>query len=169
MKVYECIVEKKISMAGMPTFVFHETSPDAVREAHEKGTAIVEVAWPVFGTVKGSGEMRICELPGGMMVRSLHPGPYEPCKSTCLALFSWMKERHLQVAGPICGIHPKQPPGRSDLKRSSPESWSLWMWENKSPVSRSEDSLTPLSLVYGGFTVMSIQEPIIHNRNRCHA
>jgi len=109
LKVYEFIVEKKITIAGMPTFVCHETSPDAVREAQEKGTAIVEVAWPVSGTVKGSGEIRVYELPGGKMVRTLHRGPYETCESTYLALFSWIEERHLQIAGPIREIYPNDP------------------------------------------------------------
>jgi AraC family transcriptional regulator len=93
----------------MPTFVCLETSPDAVREANEKGTAIVEVAMPVPGPVKGSVEMRVCELPGGRMVRTLHRGPYETCESTYLALFSWREERHLQVAGPIREIYPNNP------------------------------------------------------------
>jgi AraC family transcriptional regulator len=93
----------------MLTFVCHEASPDAVREANEKGTAIVEVAWPVFGTVKGGGEIKINELPGGRMVQTLHRGPSETCETTYLALFSWMEEHHLQVAGSIREIYPNNP------------------------------------------------------------
>ena len=109
LKVYEFIVEKKITIAGMPTFVCHETSPEAVSEANEKGTAIVEVAWPVSGTVKGSGELMVYELPGGRMVRTLHRGPYDTCESTYLALFSWMEKHHLRIAGPIREIYPNDP------------------------------------------------------------
>jgi effector-binding domain-containing protein len=109
MKVYGVIVEKKIPIAGMPTFVCHETSPDAVKEANEKGTALVEVAWPVSGTVNGSGEIRVYELPGGKMVRTVHRGPYETCESTYLGLFSWIEEHHLRIAGPIREIYPNDP------------------------------------------------------------
>jgi AraC family transcriptional regulator len=76
-----------------------------VRGANEKRTAIVEVAWPVSGTVKGSGEIRVYELQGGKMVRTLHRGPYETCESTYLTLFSWIEERHLLIAGPIREIY----------------------------------------------------------------
>lgn len=109
MKLYEFIVEKKIALAGMPTFICHETSPCAVMEANENGTAIVEVAWPVSGLVKGSGEIRVYELQGGKMVRTLHRGPYETCESTYYALFLWIEEHHLQIAGPIREVYPNDP------------------------------------------------------------
>ncbi|MDD1710523.1 MAG: GyrI-like domain-containing protein [Methanoregulaceae archaeon] len=109
MQLYEFIVEKKLGITGMPTFVCHETSPDCVREANEKGTAIVEVVWPVTGNVKGSGEIKAYTLPGGRMVRTLHRGPYETCESTYLALFSWIEEHHLIIAGPIREAYPNDP------------------------------------------------------------
>lgn len=109
MKVYEFTVEKKIIIAGMPTAIYHETSPDAVREANEKGTAIVEAVWPVSGTLKGSGEIKVYELPGGNMVRTLHRGPYETLESTYLTLFSWIEKRHLQITGPIREMYYNNP------------------------------------------------------------
>jgi effector-binding domain-containing protein len=66
------IMEKKIAFAGMPTFICHETSPECVKEANEKGTALVEVVWPVAGTVTGSGDIQVYTLPGGKMVRTVH-------------------------------------------------------------------------------------------------
>ena len=48
-------------------------------------------------------------LPGGRMVRTLHRGPYETCESTYLALFSWIEEHYLQIAGPIREIYPNDP------------------------------------------------------------
>jgi effector-binding domain-containing protein len=47
MKVYEFMVKRKIEVAGPPLFLCHEISAETVMEANEKGTAIVEVAWPV--------------------------------------------------------------------------------------------------------------------------
>ncbi len=109
MKIYEFMVAHQITPAGMPTFVCHETSPDAVKEANEKGTAIVEVAWPVSGTIQGRGEIRVYELPGGTMVRTIHRGPYDTCESTYLRLFSWIEGHHLRIAGPIRENYPNDP------------------------------------------------------------
>jgi effector-binding domain-containing protein len=103
------IIEKKITFAGMPMFICHETSPECVKEANENGTALVEVVWPVAGTVTGSGVIEVYPLPGGKMVRTVHKGPYETCESTYLALFSWIEHHHLQIAGPIREIYPNDP------------------------------------------------------------
>ena len=109
MKLYEFIIEKKLTIAGMPTFLCHEISPECVREANEKGTAQVEVAWPVSGTVQGSGAIRVYDLPGGRMVRAAHHGPYETCESTYLSLFSWIESHNLRIAGPIREMYPNDP------------------------------------------------------------
>ncbi|MDD1707608.1 MAG: GyrI-like domain-containing protein [Methanoregulaceae archaeon] len=109
MKLYEFIVEKKLTITGMPTFLCHETSPECVKEANEKGTANVEVVWPISGTVQGSGAIRVYELPGGRMVRAVHRGPYETCESTYLSLFSWIESHHLRIAGPIREMYPNDP------------------------------------------------------------
>jgi effector-binding domain-containing protein len=109
MKVYESIEENKLTITGMPMFICHETSPEAVREANEKGTAVVEVAWPVSGTLNETDEIRMYELPGGKMVRAVHHGPYETCESTYLKVFSWIAEHRLRIAGPIREIYPNDP------------------------------------------------------------
>ncbi|HII77225.1 MAG: Bacterial transcription activator, effector binding domain [Methanoregulaceae archaeon PtaU1.Bin059] len=109
MQLAEYIMENNIAFAGMPMFICHETSPDAVKEANEKGTALVEVAWPVAGKVSGSGDIKVYTLPGGKMVRTVHKGPYDTCEPTYLALFSWMEKHRLQVAGPIREIYPNDP------------------------------------------------------------
>jgi AraC family transcriptional regulator len=70
-------------------------------EAYEKGTAAVEVVWPVSGTVKGTKEMKVFELPGGIMARTIHYGPCESCESSYLKLFAWIKEKGLRISGPI--------------------------------------------------------------------
>jgi effector-binding domain-containing protein len=103
------IIEKKIAFAGMPTFICHETSPECVKEANENETALVEVVWPVAGTVTGSGDIRVYTLPGGKMVRTVHRGPYETCEPTYLALFAWIENHRLEIAGPIREIYPNDP------------------------------------------------------------
>lgn len=109
MKVYESIVDKKLTITGAPMFICHETCPEAVLEANEKGTAVVEVAWPVSGSSDNSGEIKMYELPGGKMVRAFHKGPYETCESTYYKIFDWIDEQHLQIAGPIREIYPNDP------------------------------------------------------------
>ena len=103
------IIENRIAFAGPPAFICHETSPECVKEANENGTAIVEVVWPVAGTVTGSGDIQVSTLPGGKMVRTVHRGPYETCEPTYLALFSWIENHQLQIAGPIREIYPNDP------------------------------------------------------------
>jgi effector-binding domain-containing protein len=87
MKVYEFMVKRKIEVAGPPLFLCHEITPEAVMEVNEKGTAIVEVAWPVSGNVKGNREIHIYELPGGKMVHTVHREPYDSCEPTYLKIF----------------------------------------------------------------------------------
>ncbi len=109
MKIYEFTVGKKIQICGAPIFLCHEITPQAVMEANEKGTATVEVAWPVSGTVKGIREMKVYELPGGKMVHTVHRGPYETCESTYRLLFAWIETQGLRISGPIREVYPNDP------------------------------------------------------------
>ncbi len=109
MKVYEHTVKKKMMITGPPIFICHETSPEAVMEANEKGTATVEVAWPVSGIAKGTKVIKVYELPGGKMVHTVHRGPYETCEPTYLKLFSWIESQGLLITGPIREVYPNDP------------------------------------------------------------
>jgi len=77
-----------VAYGGMPRFIWPETSPYVVEEVHEKGTALIEVAWPLAGPVSGSGDIKVYTLPEGLMVQTVHKGSCEACDPTCLALFS---------------------------------------------------------------------------------
>lgn len=57
MEVFTFIQKKNIAIAGPPIFLCHEITADAVREADEKGTAVIEVAWPVAGPVEGTKDI----------------------------------------------------------------------------------------------------------------
>lgn len=109
MKVIGNIESEKVTIAGPPVFLCHETSPECVKEAAEKGTAVVEVAWPVAGTVKGSQDIRAYELPGGKMVRAVHIGPYAECEPTYLRLFTWIAEKGLTIKGPVREVYTNDP------------------------------------------------------------
>jgi len=82
------ISKKKAPIAGPPLFLYRETSPGAVAEANEKGTAEVEVAWPVKEPVKGTKDIASYVLLGGCMAHVVHEGPYATCELTYLALFT---------------------------------------------------------------------------------
>ncbi|OPX74956.1 MAG: hypothetical protein A4E40_00624 [Methanoregulaceae archaeon PtaU1.Bin059] len=84
-----------VAYGAMPTFICHGTLPLVVKEAHKKGTALVEVTWPDAGTVSGSGDIKVYTLRGGVMVRTIHKGSCEACEPACLALFSWKELHHL--------------------------------------------------------------------------
>jgi effector-binding domain-containing protein len=109
MKVYTYIQKKKTTIAGPPLFLCHETSPAAVMEANEKGTAVVEVAWPIKELVKGTKEITAYILPGGHMAHVVHKGPYETCEPTYRALFAWIDDRGLAICGPIREVYPNDP------------------------------------------------------------
>ncbi|HOX36122.1 MAG TPA: GyrI-like domain-containing protein [Methanoregulaceae archaeon] len=109
MTVYEFTEKKKIAIAGPPVFVCHETSPESVKEANEKGTATVEIAWPIAGAAKGGRGIKAYTLPGGKMVRTIHRGPYETCEPTYLKLFAWIAEKGLTISGPIREVYPNDP------------------------------------------------------------
>jgi len=109
MNVYEYSREMKAVIAGPPVFLCHETSPEAVREAQENSNADIEIAWPVTGPVKGTGEIRAYQLPGGKMAHILHKGPYASCEPTYLRLFAWISENGLTICGPVREVYPNDP------------------------------------------------------------
>jgi AraC family transcriptional regulator len=109
MKVFTYIQKQKTGIAGPPIFVCHETSPAEVKEAIEKGIAVVEVAWPVTGKLKGTKEITTYILPGGRMAHVTHRGPYETCETTYLALFAWIEKQGLTICGPIREVYPNDP------------------------------------------------------------
>lgn len=109
LKTYEYIEGAKIAIAGMPMFICHETCPEAVYEANEKGTALVEVVWPVSGMIQERGDIKAYILTGGKMARIIHKGPYETCESTYLRLFSWIGEQNLTIRGPIREVYHNDP------------------------------------------------------------
>ncbi len=109
MKVCEYAVKENLVITGPPIFICHEISPEAVMEANEKGSATIEVAWPVSGTARGTGDMKIYDMSGGMMVHTIHHGPYDSCETTYERLFAWINERGLRISGPIREIYPNDP------------------------------------------------------------
>jgi len=109
MMVVNYMMENNILITAPPLFICHETSPECVKEANEKGTARVEIAWPVTVPASGSGDIRRYTLPGGWMVRTVHKGPYESCEPTYLAALAWIEKNGLSITGPIREVYPNDP------------------------------------------------------------
>lgn len=78
--------------AGMPGIVMHE-----MREA---AVADLEVFVPVAERFDPPEGITITTLRGGTMVRTVHTGPYEGCRSAYEALAGWIDEHGRQMAGP---------------------------------------------------------------------
>jgi effector-binding domain-containing protein len=93
MKIYEFTVKKNIPVSGAPLFLCHEITPEAVMEANGKGTATVEVAWPVSGIVKGNREMKVYDLPGGKMVHTVHKDRTSPVNQHIVSSLHGSKHR----------------------------------------------------------------------------
>ena len=121
MELYVFVKDHGIEVAGMPVFVCHETSPEEVMEAMEAGTADVEVALPVAATLaalvavpllasKEGGEIVSCyELPGGMMAKAVHRGPYETSEATYNDIFAWVEKHGRTITGPIREVYLNDP------------------------------------------------------------
>jgi effector-binding domain-containing protein len=109
MKVANYMMENNIPITAPPLFICHETSPECVKEANEKGTARVEIAWPVTVPSYGIGDIRRYTLPGGRMVHTVHKGPYETCEPTYLAALAWICDHGLTINGPIREVYPNDP------------------------------------------------------------
>lgn len=109
MELASFIEEHTITVIGPPAYICHEDSMDAVQAAAEAGTADIEVAFPVEGDVKGSGDIRVYELPGGKMVRIIHMGPYHEMTDTYQELFRWLGDNHLTITGPVREVYINDP------------------------------------------------------------
>lgn len=108
-KVFEFVIAKGIEIAGMPTFVCHEMTPEEAMKADEEGNADVEVAVPVAQKTEGTGEITCYELSGGKMARIIHRGPYMECGVTYEKLYAWIAENKKKITGPMREIYLNDP------------------------------------------------------------
>jgi Transcriptional regulator, effector-binding domain/component len=108
-QIFEFAMRNRVSIAGMPMMLLHETSKEEAEEADRTGTADVEVAVPIAGSVRAGGEIRSYALPGGKMARILHRGPYEGTAESYLQLLEWIQKQGLQIHGPLREIYHNNP------------------------------------------------------------
>jgi effector-binding domain-containing protein len=109
MELFGFLMEKGICPAGGPVFLCHELSPEAVFAADAAGTADIEVVVPVTRTFTPAGDISCYLLAGGRMARVFHQGPYQECTATYERLFAWIRDRGLEITGPIREIYHNDP------------------------------------------------------------
>jgi AraC family transcriptional regulator len=105
----EFIVRREIGPSGPPIYLWHEKSVEDAYRADAAGKADIEVAFPVTGRTRAEGEISTYELPGGLMARVLHKGPYQECAPTYERLFTWLESRGKKITGPIREIYLNDP------------------------------------------------------------
>jgi len=77
---------------GHPFVIYHAFGPDGID---------AEACAPVSRDVAASGQVHARILPALKVARTLHLGPYEELAATYAALGEWIREHHLEVAGPV--------------------------------------------------------------------
>jgi len=100
---------KGAQFVGMPTFICHELSKEAVIDADKNGTADIEVIVPVAAPIEETNEIKYYELFGGQMAKIVHKGPYDACEQTYNKLFAWLDENVKTICGPIREVYLNDP------------------------------------------------------------
>jgi AraC family transcriptional regulator len=97
------------AFSGPPVFVCHESTVEEVEKANKDGSADVEVAVPVSKKIKGSGEIKNYELPGGKMAKIVYKGPYAKCGPAYEELFAWIAKNKKKITGPTREVYLNDP------------------------------------------------------------
>jgi effector-binding domain-containing protein len=82
-----------VAPAGPPMALYFDMDMDP--ESFE-----MEACVPVAGEVQDEGEVAFRVLPGGKFLSVMHRGSYDTLEKTYEALFAYMKESGLELAGP---------------------------------------------------------------------
>jgi effector-binding domain-containing protein len=108
-RIYEYVISKKAQFAGSPKFLCHEITVDEVIKADQEGTADIELAIPIFGTIEETDDIKCYELAGGTMAKIFHKWFYQDCKPTYEKLYSWIEQQGKQIKSPIREVYLNDP------------------------------------------------------------
>jgi DNA-binding transcriptional MerR regulator len=90
-------------LSGPPITIYHD-------KEFKEADVDVEVAFPVWRTVKGEGEIVCQELPGYEKVASImYKGPYEGLGKPYNAIMGWIETNGYHIAGPNREIYYNEP------------------------------------------------------------
>ncbi len=99
--LFEYVMSRGARIAGHPMFLWHEKSVDDAFDADKAGRADIEVCVPIAARIPETDLIKCYELPGGVMVKMVHKGPYELSGPTYEKLFAWIEENGKKLSGPI--------------------------------------------------------------------
>lgn len=108
-QIYEYAMARKAEFAGPPIFVCHEITLDEVMKADQQGTADIELAIPIFGSIEETDDIKCYDLTGGTMAKILHKGPYQDCQPTYEKLYSWIEQQGKKIIGPVREVYLNDP------------------------------------------------------------
>jgi effector-binding domain-containing protein len=74
-------------------------------EEFDESDIDMEACIPVNRVLPGKGDIKLRELPGGLMVSTLHMGPYHEVAGAYQALDLWVKENGYNYAGPAREVY----------------------------------------------------------------
>lgn len=89
-EVHAYVMRKGVEPSGPPFTRFH---------SYDNGYADIESGLPVASPIEGEGRIIAGELPGGIVVSTIHTGPYGKLPEAHDALHTWMRERNKVSAG----------------------------------------------------------------------
>lgn len=103
-RLYGWAKEAKVRPGFYPMGIFHdspeETPPKECRS---------EIAIPIAGKAKSSGDIRIRDLPAMRVAAVSHKGPSSDYPKTYEALNSWVAENGYEVTGPPMEVYSRRP------------------------------------------------------------
>lgn len=91
--------QRRCRAAAPPIMFYHDAE-------YREQDVDVEVAVPIVGSPRGSGRVRVIELPGAaMMACVVHTGSYAGISRANEALFSWIAAQEYRVIGPLREVY----------------------------------------------------------------
>ena len=94
---------------GGPMALMHELGQRAAVKAEQEGNAVIDVACPVAREIECGGDILCYLLPGGMMAKTVHKGPYEACQPAYVALYEWISVNGYMITDPTREVYLNDP------------------------------------------------------------
>ena len=107
-KVSGYIVSKGEKPSGPPISRFLEYREDEV---------CLEAGVPVGKPMEGEGDIRLSELPAGIVAHTVHTGPYDELMKVYPAIYEWLTTQGKQSAGAPWEVYLTDPGNEPDPKK----------------------------------------------------
>lgn len=108
-KVYEFATSHGAKFTGPPIFIYYERIVEDVMKADMEENADIEIVFPIQQEIEETKEIKCYDLPGGIMAKIIHKGPYEACAPTYEKLYNWIEKNGKTITGPIREVYLNDP------------------------------------------------------------